>query len=81
MTRKELRKKFNELIKENNKMMKEKLEKLLKSGAIDMDPWEDDYVLPKMIMCAMAKEMHHQWKPLTNTKSREREINNFFTMM
>ena len=81
MTRKQLKTKFNELLKENNKMVKEKLEKLLKSGAIDLPSWEDNYTLPKLIMCAMAKEMLHQWKPLSDKKMRSREIDNFYAMM
>ena len=81
MTKKQLRKMFNGLIRENNEMMKAKLEKLLKSGAVDLPSWENNYVLPKLIMCAMSKEMYHQWKPLSDPKRWEREIKNFYHMM
>ena len=81
MTRTQLRLKIGELILESNNMIWEKLEKLLKSGAIDLDAWEDNYVLPKLIMCAMAKEMQSQWKPLSNVKSHNNEIENFYAMM
>lgn len=81
MTKKQLRKKMNELIRENNKMIKEKLEKLLKSGAIDLPFYEDNYLLPKLIMCAMAKETAFQFKPLSNQKEHQKDIENFYTMM
>ena len=79
MTKQQLRQKFNELIRENNKMLREKLEKLLKSGAIDLNNWEDNYVLPKLVMCAMGKEISFQWKPLS--KDHKNEIENFYNMM
>ena len=81
MTKQQLRQKTNELIRESNKMMREKLEKLLKSGAIELSAYSDDYVLPKLIMCAMSKELMHQWKPLSNQKERMREIDNFYAIM
>ena len=81
MTKSELLKKFKELKKENNKMIDEKLEKLLKSGAINLPDWNQDFVLAKLIMCAMGKEMQHQWKPLHDSKKMMREVNNFYAMM
>jgi len=81
MTKRQLRKKFNEVIRENNKMIKEKFERLLKSGAIDLDSWQDDFRLPKLIMCAMGKETQHQWKPLYDHCRMMREVNNFYNMM
>jgi len=79
MTKERLRGKFNKLIRENNKMMTEKFEKLLKSGAIDFAAWDDDFVLPKLIMTAMGKEMINQWRPFDKRWSKE--IENFYIMM
>jgi hypothetical protein len=38
-------------------------EKALKSGAINLDSYEDDYVLPKIFMSAMGDEIKFQYKP------------------
>ena len=81
MTRTQLRLKIGELILESNNMIWEKLEKLLKSGAIDLDSWEDDYRLPKHIMCAMGREISFQWKPLSDDKKAKKQIDQFYNMM
>lgn len=78
MTKTQLKRKVKELIKENNKMIEEKLEKLLKSGAINLPDYEDNYVLPKIFMCAIGKEMQFQWKPYNQEDRKTVEnVSNF----
>jgi len=64
MTRTQFRKKVNELIRENNRLIKNRVEKLFKSGCVDLNDYDNDFRLPKMFMYAIGKEMQFQWKPL-----------------
>jgi len=52
MTKTQLKKKFNELKKENNKMIDKKFEKALTCGALDISSYENDYRLAKILMTA-----------------------------
>jgi hypothetical protein len=63
MTKTQLRKKFNELKKENTKWINDNFEKVLKSGALDLDSYDNDFRLPKVIMCAMLQRLSDQWAP------------------
>jgi len=58
-------KKVNELIRENNKMIKDRAEKVLKAGCIELSDYEDNYILPKIFMYAIGEEMKFQWKPFS----------------
>lgn len=71
MTRSQLRKKFRELKKENNKCLDILLERAIKSGALNVQCSEDNYMLPKIIMHACCKELSFQWRPLTDAGRRE----------
>ena len=65
MTKTQLRKKFRELKRNNNELMDELFEKALRSGAFEIKRYEDDFVLPRIIMSAICKQLHSQWEPLT----------------
>ncbi len=71
MTRKQFRKKVNELLRENNRAIRQQAEMLFRRGCIDMASFADDYALPKMFLCAACINMAEQWKPLSTTLQKE----------
>jgi hypothetical protein len=63
MTKTQYLKKCKELKKEACKLIDNRIEKALKSGAIDLFEYGDDYILPKIVMSAIGHEMEFQFKP------------------
>lgn len=82
MERKDLDDKMEELFEETLKMFREKYERLIsRSGAIDLEEWDDNYILPRLIMNALCKEAEWQWRPLSlediqTEKRYKKEIRN-----
>lgn len=74
MTKQQLRPKINELIRESNKEMRRRIESLLKSGAVDLTDYADDYRLPKIIVTALFREAATWYKP-HDKKLREEVLN------
>ena len=64
ITKRQLKTKTKELIKNSSKSMVENIDKAMASGAIDLNSYEDNYILPKILLCALLKEELHQYKPL-----------------
>lgn len=62
MTKDQLIEKMEELLKTNKFEMEKRLKRVLKSGALDLDEYPDNYHLPKMLMSALCIEMSNQWK-------------------
>jgi len=71
MTKTQLRKKFKELQRNNNKSMMELFERALKSGALELSNYDDNYILPKIIIHAILLGMVDQWRPLIPEFLRE----------
>lgn len=81
MTREELTEKCKELFEQVSEHMPKDLEKLLDSGAVDWETAENNYLLPRKIICAIL--MHEQWeyKPLSDSRKEKREIINYYAMI
>jgi len=75
MTKKQYYKKCNELKREANKLIDDRIKKLLNSGAIELSNYDDNYILPKCVMCAIGKEIAFQFKP--HTKEGVKDVENF----
>ena len=71
MTKEQFLTKIDEMSDTTASDMREKARKLLKTGAIDLDAWENDYRFPKIVMCALSKEAAYQWQPLTRPDRKE----------
>lgn len=74
----------NELITETTRIFLEKYESLKKSGALDLEKYDDNYVLPKVIMCALCQEAYEQWQPpqmVPDSKKLKREAKNLYRCM
>lgn len=74
MTKQQYYKKCKELKKEMNKLFDNRVEKLLNSGAIELSNYDDNYILPKIVVCAIASEIQWQFKPLS--KEGQKEVKN-----
>ena len=85
MSREELIEKCNELFAQIAEAMPKDLEKLLNSGAVDYESADNDYILPKKIICAILMEEQHQYKLHSWNKSDEhkikKEIEGYYTMI
>jgi hypothetical protein len=57
--------KIDEMIPDLVDFIHKKAKSYLNSGAINIEDFEDDYLLPKIIMSAVGKEIQWQYKPLT----------------
>ena len=62
MTKKELRKKTRELIREVNKHMRINLERVIKEKMTDPSEYENNWLLPKTVLLALLKEEQHQYR-------------------
>jgi len=71
MTKAQVRKKFRELQRENRKRENDLLEKALTCGALDVESYENDYMLPKTIMHVICKTMAGDWGLFTKEQDEE----------
>lgn len=71
MTRKQAEKKISELIRNEKELFWKKVQKGLDSGALNLDSYDDNYLLPKIVMCAVHGEMEWQYTPLTKEGKKE----------
>lgn len=82
MTKKQARKKTRTLINNSAKLMREKLEKALNCGAINLDAYEDDFELPRIIVTALLRDAVFNFSPKcwseTEQRKKNREINNLY---
>ena len=81
MTKSQLRKKVNELISQSAKAQRDNIDKVLKSGAVNLSDFEDNYLLPKIVISALLTEEIHQYKPFSNQKTHLKAVNNIYRCM
>lgn len=62
--KREHKKKINELIKTFNEGLSAEVERLYNSGGIDPADYEDDYILPKIILTAALYHRKDDFRPL-----------------
>lgn len=71
MTKDELRTKTKELLEAQEKLISEKLESLLLSGALDLSVHEDNYALPRVVLCAIQESIISDMKPFSKQYKEE----------
>ena len=47
------------------------------SGALNYEDYQDDYLLPKMLITAILRDLEFQYKPLAATNQQNKAIKNF----
>lgn len=63
MTEQEFLDKVREMLPELNELIMKKAQRVFGSGAIEPSEYGDNYLLPKIFMSAMGKEIEWQYKP------------------
>ncbi len=67
MTKKELRKRTRELIRESAKSMREYADKAINSGNINYKNWDERYLLPKLLLSALLMQEQWRYEPPENS--------------
>ena len=61
------------------------MEKLLNSGGVDYESADNDFILPKKILCAILMEEQFQYKPLVwndkEFRKNMKEIESYYNMI
>mgnify|MGYP003338283452 CR=1 FL=1 len=67
-----------DMLKESNNAMIKKIDKLLTSGAIDIDNWDERMILPKCIVTALLQDESTQYegKGTSFEKQVKKEVKN-----
>jgi len=73
MTKKQARQKTRKLINDAARLMREKLEKALYCGAINLENYDDDFELPKIIVHALLKDAAVRYEPLIKDNRKAAE--------
>ena len=85
MTKEQLIEKCNQLFAQVTENMPKDLEKLLNSGGVDYESVDNDFILPKKILCAILMEEQFQYKPLVwndkEFRKNKKEIESYYNMI
>lgn len=71
MDKKELNKKIDFLISQISEQLKKDSLRAIMSGALDIDSYNDDYALPKIILSACLKNAYLSVEPLSESDKKE----------
>jgi len=78
-TREQLEQKTYQLIEDVVKIYQDKIKKAFDSGAFDVEDYDNNFLLPKTIICAISKEIERQFEP-PMTKDKKM-VNNIYRMI
>jgi len=83
MTKRELKIRVKELIAKSlsPKRINEMVDKIVLSGAIDLEKETSNYRLPKQVVCAISKQLFYDYSPLPGDKKQLREIGNIYRII
>lgn len=79
MTKEDAKSKTLELAKEMFARVEGKIDKALNSGCIDLDSYQDDYVLPRIILNAIMMDLCDELKP--PLKKWQKEASNIYKFL
>ena len=71
--------KIDEMMPDITKLIKEKAVYYLNSGAIDIDGFSDNYLLPKILLSVICDDIKNQYYPYNDEKSKKviKNLKNF----
>jgi len=72
-TKKQALTRLKKMMKQANQYMTKEAERLLNSGAIDMRKYEDNYILPKVLLSAVLYNTAQQYLPFDKEAKKELE--------
>lgn len=73
LTKNKLKQMINFMVKEDTKTIKKLTEKALISGAFDITAFEDNFILPKIILSAIYEELIWQREPSTQEYKKAKD--------
>lgn len=79
MTREDAKSKTLELAKDMFAKVEGKIDKALNSGCVDLDAYQNDYKLPRILLNAIMMDLCYESKPLA--KMWQKEANNIYKFM
>ena len=56
--------KVNQMVKDDNRYIVEKVKSILHSGQIELSDYDNDFRLPKIILSAVYSELSYQREPI-----------------
>lgn len=71
MTPEEFKFKVEELKPYILTLIDSRVEKFIKSGCTDLNDYENNYLLPKMFISAVANEIEYQFRPYNSAHRKE----------
>ena len=80
-TKEKVRSKVVAMLDDIRPHLEKKLDYLLDSGVIDFENTEDNYLVPKNIIQALAREMEYQYKYIYADRKTKKQINEFYAIM
>lgn len=78
MEKQEFLEKIDELKDKVNDLIDERAQKLIESGAVDFEGYENDFRLPMYFMVAMGAEIKTQFQPPRIDYKTSKEIRNIY---
>jgi len=79
MTKQQLIEKVNDCLNSDKAHIQKSIEKAIASGCMDIEGAEDNFILPKDLLCAVYREMMWQYSPSDNQdRKRKRNIDNIY---
>lgn len=85
MTKEQLIEKCSQLFAQVTENMPKDLDKLLNSGGVDYESADNDFILPKKILCTILMEEQFQYKPhgMNDKENRKnkKEIEIYYNMI
>ena len=72
MTRRQFLMKVRQLNRQNSRAILDRAEKVLRSGCLDLETAEDNYLLPKAFMTAACREMAYQYGNRSTRKPKNK---------
>lgn len=71
MTKIQFDKQLNKLTREVVRVVGEECQRLLKSGAVDLEAYQNDFMLPKIILSVALKNAAYHFTPLSPEWQKE----------
>ncbi|OPX89044.1 MAG: hypothetical protein A4E53_01652 [Pelotomaculum sp. PtaB.Bin104] len=65
------KRKIDEMLPELMNKLREECARLYSCGALNVEEYEDNYLLPKIILCVALKNQSWQYRPLTQEGKKE----------
>ena len=76
MTKFQLKQKINLCLKQDKAHIERLINKAIDSGCMDIEGAENNFLLPKIILTAIYKEMSRQYSPMDGNKEAKKEVEN-----